>query len=71
MAKSAKSFFVKCKDSIRDTQMKHIRSLKKQSNIAIDTVRELEQQIVAIADSYIQQAENIFQSKQSELIGKE
>lgn len=71
MAKSAKSFFVKCKDSIRDTQMKHIKSLKKKSDIAIDTSRELEQQIVAIADTYIQQAESTFQSKQAELIGKE
>lgn len=61
---------MKCKDSIRDVQTKNIRNLKKK-DIATDTIREVEKQIIAIADSYINEAEKIMQSKQTELVGKD
>lgn len=63
--------FVKCKDSIRDVQSKSVRSLKKKDGLATDTAREVEQQIIAVADGYINEAEKILQSKQTELVGKD
>ncbi|XP_031356538.1 ribosome-recycling factor, mitochondrial [Photinus pyralis] len=69
LAKGAKSLFVKCKDGIRDVQNKQFKSLKRKEGLSIDTERNLEQQITAIADSYIHEAERILQAKQNELIG--
>lgn len=51
LAKNAKSLFVKCKDSIRDAQNKHTKSLKRKDGISVDVVRQVEDQIIAIADT--------------------
>ncbi|CAG9841220.1 unnamed protein product [Diabrotica balteata] len=71
LAKSAKQFFVKCKDGIRDVQTKYIKQIKRNDTVSQDLCRSAESQIIAIADGYISQGEKIFESKQQELIGKE
>ncbi|XP_044269238.1 ribosome-recycling factor, mitochondrial [Tribolium madens] len=70
LAKSAKTLFIKCRDGIRDVQNKQVKSLKKKDKIADDMARNSEQQIIAIADGFIAEAEKILESKQKELIGK-
>lgn len=52
-------------------QIKHIKSLKKKDGVSADILRSVEQQIVAIADSYIAEAESVTKSKQAELVGDE
>lgn len=70
LAKGAKSHFVKCKDKLRDIQNKLIKSLKKKDNVSEDTIFSAQEQIGAIADSYIKEAERILTAKQNELLGK-
>ncbi|XP_065349395.1 ribosome-recycling factor, mitochondrial [Cloeon dipterum] len=70
LAKNAKALFIKGRDAIKDVQNKHIRSLKKASNVPEDTVFAAQQQITAMADKYVGEAEKMLQVKQAELIGK-
>lgn len=69
LAKSAKAFFVKCKDSIRDTQSKNIKSIKSKTGVSEDLIKSVESQVVTISDGYIKQAEDILVKKQQELLG--
>lgn len=71
LAKNAKTLFTKCKDQIRAVQIKHIKGLKKKEGVSVDVLRSVEQQIVAIADNYITEAESVTKSKQAELVGGE
>ncbi|VEN58128.1 unnamed protein product [Callosobruchus maculatus] len=71
LAKAAKQLFVKCKDAIRDVQIKHVKQVKKKEGVSEDLVRVVEAQIVALADTYIHQAETLLQTKQNELLGKD
>jgi ribosome recycling factor len=71
LAKNAKTLFIKCRDSIRDVQVKQVKSLKKKDKLSQDTARNFEQQVIAIADGFISEAEKILESKQKELIGKD
>lgn len=69
MAKNAKAIFTKCKTDIRDVQQKQIKALKRKEGLSEDTNRQLQQQLIAIADTYISEAEKILESKQKELLG--
>ncbi|KAF5287662.1 hypothetical protein FQR65_LT12191 [Abscondita terminalis] len=69
LAKNAKMLFVKCKDNIRDVQNKQFKILKKKDGVSTDLVKNVELQIGVIADNYITEAQKIFDSKQSELVG--
>jgi ribosome recycling factor len=71
LAKNAKTLLIKCRDSIRDVQVKQVKSLKKKDKLSQDTARNFEQQVIAIADGFISEAEKILESKQKELIGKD
>lgn len=71
LAKSAKQHFVKCKDSIREVQMKYVKQIKKKDTISEDIARNVEAQLIAIGDGFLAQADKILESKQSELTGKE
>lgn len=71
LAKSAKQHFLKCKDAIRDVQIKFTKQIKKKEGLSEDLVRNVETQLTAIADGYIKQAEQILESKQNELAGKD
>ena len=69
MAKSAKQYFVKCRDSIKDAQNKHVKQLKKKQNISDDVIRSSEQQVVAMSNTFVEEAKSIFDSKVRELLG--
>lgn len=69
LAKNAKALYVKCKDNIRDTQNKQIKSLKKKENVSKDVLHSIEEQLVALADTYIVEAEKVLETKQNELLG--
>lgn len=70
LAKGAKAHFVKCKDKLRDIQNKQVKNLKKRTNVSEDIIHAAQEQIIAIADSYISEAEKILASKENELLGK-
>lgn len=70
LAKGAKAHFVKCKDKLKDIQNKYIKSLKKKSSVSEDTIHQAQEQIIAITDSYVKEAERILTAKQNELLGK-
>jgi len=71
LAKNAKSLFVKCRDAVKDAQNNYIKKVKKQTGVSEDDAYAVQQQIVAIADKYIQQADQLLVTKQNELIGSQ
>jgi ribosome recycling factor len=72
LAKNAKALFIKCRDSIKDTQNDNIKKVKRKSDISIDLNRQVQTQIIAIGDQFIADAEKLLQVKQNELLaGKE
>ncbi|KAJ3663120.1 hypothetical protein Zmor_007429 [Zophobas morio] len=70
LAKNAKALFIKCRDAVKDVQNKQIKSLKKKDKLSEDLVKNCEQQVVAIANTYVTEAEKILESKQKELLMK-
>lgn len=72
LAKSAKTLFIKCRDGIKDVQNNHVKKVKNNKEISIDLNHQVQNQIIAIADEYILEAEKLLQIKQAELsAGKE
>lgn len=69
LSKNAKQLFIKCRDSIKDVQNKTIKSLKRKDGVSEDLVRNIENQLKALGDKYISEAEKILESKQKELLG--
>lgn len=70
LSKNAKTLYVKCKDNIRNTQNEHVKKIKKQhTNVSEDTVRSIHEQICALADQHIAEAEIVLTVKQAELLG--
>lgn len=68
LSKNAKGLFIKYRDSIKDIQNSNIKKLKKQSDISKDDIFTVQNQITAIADKYIEEADKILQQKQKELL---
>ncbi|XP_030372899.1 ribosome-recycling factor, mitochondrial [Scaptodrosophila lebanonensis] len=69
LSKNAKALFIKYRDAIRDVQNSQIRKLKKQADIGKDDAFAAQNQIAAIADQYIAEADKLLASKQKELLG--
>ncbi|VVC40224.1 Hypothetical protein CINCED_3A014019 [Cinara cedri] len=69
LIKGAKSLFIKCKDNIKEIQNKNIKLLKDNDTLAIDLVHNLQDQITALADKYVLEAQRIMEDKQNELKG--
>lgn len=69
LSKSAKSLFIKCRDGIRDAQNNVIRKLKKQTDMSQDENRSIQVHVTAMADKYVQQATQLMETKQKELLG--
>lgn len=67
MAKNAKTFFVKCKEQIRDLQMRLVKQVQTQTK-SEDEIMQTKNQLIALADKYIAEAEKIVQTKQDELL---
>lgn len=70
LAKSAKSLFIKCRDGIKDVQNQHVKKLKNNKEISIDLSHQVQNQIVALADEYISEADKLLQTKQNELLAQ-
>lgn len=71
LSKNAKTLFLKCRDGIRDAQNVVIKKLKKQTDISQDENRSIQQHVTTIADKYIQQATQLLDTKQKELVGND
>ncbi|XP_025417015.1 ribosome-recycling factor, mitochondrial [Sipha flava] len=69
LSKGAKALFVKSKDIIKGIQNKNIKSLKDNDTLSTDLVHDLQNQITALADKYVSEAERIMEEKQNELKG--
>lgn len=69
LAKNAKSLYIKCRDSIKDAQNQNIKKVKKLTDISEDLNFQVQTQITAIANDYINEAEKLLETKQSELLG--
>lgn len=71
LSKNAKSLFVKCRDSIKESQNLVLKKLKNKSDISKDDNFSIQGQVAGIADKYIAQAEEMLDTKQKELLGKD
>lgn len=69
LAKNAKTLFIKCRDAIKDIQNQHIKKVKKQTEISSDLNHQVQNQVVAVAENYIKEAEKLMVNKQGELLG--
>ncbi|RZF47093.1 hypothetical protein LSTR_LSTR005171 [Laodelphax striatellus] len=73
LAKNAKALFIKCRDNIKDVQNKHIKTVrsKEKDGISQDLSRTVCEQITAVCDTYVAQAEKILAMKEAELKGNQ
>ncbi|EDW73594.1 uncharacterized protein Dwil_GK17631 [Drosophila willistoni] len=71
LSKNAKALYIKYRDAIRQVQNDHIRKLKKQADdIGKDDAFKAQNQVTAIADKYIAEADKLLATKQKELLGE-
>lgn len=68
LAKNAKALFIKCRDSIKDTQNHHLKKVKANKEISSDLNHHIQTQIIAIADEHIAEADKLLHIKQGELL---
>lgn len=73
LAKSAKSIFVKCRDSIKDVQSKYNRTIKnkEKGGLSQDTSQASQNQVNSVGEQFVAQAQKIYQDKEAELLGKD
>jgi ribosome recycling factor len=72
LSKNAKAIFIKCRDAVKDVQNDFIKKVKKNGEISTDLNHQIQNQIVALGNTYIASAEKMLQVKQTELLaGKE
>lgn len=69
LSKGAKALFIKTKDTIKELQNKNIKLLKDNDSLATDLVHTLQDQITAVTDKYVLEAQRIMEEKQNELKG--
>ncbi|XP_055607899.1 ribosome-recycling factor, mitochondrial [Uranotaenia lowii] len=70
LAKNAKVLYIKCRDTIKESQNQIIKKIKKQPDISEDLNFQVQSQVTAIANEYIKEAEKIMEIKQAELMGE-
>lgn len=70
LAKTAKQYFVKCKDAISEIRNQHVRELKRQTDVPTDLVYRGENYISAMQKEYVSKAEQLLKAKQKELLGE-
>lgn len=70
LAKTAKQYFVKCKNSICDIRNEHIRDLKKKEGLPKDLTFKAESYVSALQKQYVNKAEELLKAKQKELLGE-
>ncbi|XP_078052523.1 mitochondrial ribosome recycling factor 1 [Augochlora pura] len=69
LAKAAKSYFTKCKDEITDVRNNHIKTLKRKEDLSSDLIFRVENYISNISSNYIDNAKQLLQTKEKELLG--
>lgn len=69
LSKNAKALFIKYRDAIRDIQQGAIKKAKKQTDINKDDMFAIQNQVKAIADKFIAEADKLLATKQNELTG--
>ncbi|KAK6627672.1 hypothetical protein RUM43_002468 [Polyplax serrata] len=68
LAKKANVYFVKCKENIRDVQLKYIKKLRNDESLSTEIKIRISDQLTALGDKNIQVAEGILKEKQDELL---
>lgn len=69
LSKNAKSFYVKCCDSIRDIRNKQIKKIRQKEELAKDLVFRIENYVDILNHQYVSKAEQMLETKQKELVG--
>ncbi|XP_051165464.1 ribosome-recycling factor, mitochondrial isoform X2 [Leptopilina boulardi] len=69
LSKSAKAMFIKCRNNIKAVGNKHLKSLEDDKHITKEINNRLKHNIDMLAEKHIQEAEDIFNSKNTELLG--
>ncbi|XP_033329694.2 mitochondrial ribosome recycling factor 1 [Megalopta genalis] len=69
LAKTAKAYFVKCKNEINDVRNKYIKTAKNKEGLSTDLVFRAENYISNVTHDYINNAEQLLQTKEKELLG--
>jgi len=70
LSKGAKTIYLKYRDQIKGLHLKQIKALKKKEKISEDLVKSVDEQLLSLVNDYAKMAEDIFNSKQDELLGK-
>lgn len=68
LAKNAKGLFVKCRDQIKNVQSEFIRKVTNNTQISVDDNMAARNQLTQMADEYVAKAEEIFKTKEKELL---
>lgn len=68
LAKTAKSFFTKCQENIRDVRNKHIKDLKKDTKVDSELAFRVEGYIDTLSHQYVSKAQELLDTKQKELL---
>lgn len=71
LAKKAKMYFFKCKEQIREVQIKYSKKLKSMENVSEETKFRVTDQLSALGNRHISVAEEILKTKQKELLQNE
>lgn len=69
LAKNAKTLFIKCRDTIKETQNTAVKKLKKKEKVPEDEMHMCVAQIGAMSEKFTAQAEKLLETKQNELLG--
>ncbi|KAF7418545.1 hypothetical protein HZH68_001198 [Vespula germanica] len=69
LSKSAKSFFIKCRDDIKDIRTQYVKKVKNVDKLPQDVSLRVQGYIEVFTNQYIEKAEKILETKQKELMG--
>ncbi|XP_031620641.1 ribosome-recycling factor, mitochondrial [Contarinia nasturtii] len=68
LAKNAKALFIKCRDAIKSVQNDILKKVRNNTKISQDDNFAAQGQLTEMANEYVAQAEQIFETKQKELL---
>ncbi|KAI4496382.1 hypothetical protein M0804_000192 [Polistes exclamans] len=71
LSKSAKSFYIKCRDDMKEVRTEYIKKVKNVSKLPQDVSLRVQGYIDVYTNQYIEKAEKILETKQKELMGDE
>lgn len=71
LSKSAKSFYIKCRDDMKEVRTEYIKKVKNVNKLPQDVSLRVQGYIDVYTNQYIEKAEKILETKQKELMGDE